>query len=98
MPERLLPDHARPQHKTVGNDFRFLRIFLQDGHEKAGQAHDGFQNLMNVALSTDSGEMTLSSGTPVSPKTGKGDHCFLGSALKFPSPTSRQEPFRALRS
>ncbi len=39
---RLLPDHAGAQHETVRNDFRFLGVFLQDGHEITAETHDGF--------------------------------------------------------
>ncbi len=37
---RLLADHAGAQHQPVGDDFRLLGVFLQDGHEKAGQTHE----------------------------------------------------------
>ncbi len=39
----LLTDHARAQHQAVRDDFRFLGIFLQDGHKIAGQAHGDFR-------------------------------------------------------
>lgn len=39
---RLLPDHARTQHQAVGDDLRFLGVFLQDGHEITAKTHDGF--------------------------------------------------------
>ena len=60
MPGGLLADHAGAQHQAVRDDLRFLRVFLQDGHEKAGQAHGWVPELMNFALSSDSGEITLS--------------------------------------
>ncbi|MNI53889.1 hypothetical protein D3C73_1087460 [compost metagenome] len=44
----LLADHARAQHQAVGDDFRFLGIFLQDGHKIAGQAHGNFRLLTGL--------------------------------------------------
>ncbi len=44
MPGRLLADHAGAQHQPVGDDFRLLGVFLENGHEITGQTHDGFQS------------------------------------------------------
>jgi hypothetical protein len=38
---RLLPDHARPQHQPVRDDFRLFRGLAQNRQKIAGKAHVG---------------------------------------------------------
>ena len=49
---RGLPDHRGAQHQLVRNHLRLARRFLEDRHEIAGQAHQGFRRAgwMNAAL------------------------------------------------
>ena len=47
---RLLPNHAAAQHELVGDDFRFLGIVAQNGHEILGKAHEGPASGARAAL------------------------------------------------
>ena len=41
---RLLADHARTQHQPVGDDFRLLGVFLQNGQKIPRQTHRNHQS------------------------------------------------------